>query len=187
MEKANYSQLELFSQAKGSSGSGASVSHTDLSRIWRYEKTILILIGFITVGIASFSLGVEKGKHSVMVGVNFQRAQPAQTSMPSRVVSALPAKTLATQPVVIQKQGVVEPPKESPAGGGYTIQVASFQVRNLAQKEAEILKGRGHATLMLSKSGYIVLCVGRFSDKNTARSLLQELKKRYGDCYIRRL
>jgi cell division septation protein DedD len=185
MEKAGYSQLELFSRQRPSAGSGAALPQAFLNRIWRYEKTILILIGFITVGIASFSLGVEKGRHSLMAGTNFQRATVTQPSGPMRS-PAVQIKTGVSQPL-IQKQSVIEPSKEKAGTESYTIQVASFQAKTLAKKEAELLKNRGHAASMFSKNGYTILCVGKFSDKNTARVLLQELKKSYGDCYIRRL
>jgi cell division septation protein DedD len=185
MEKADHSQLELFSRQRPSAASDVALPQAFLSRIWRYEKTILIIIGFITVGIASFSLGVEKGRHSVMAGTNFQRATVTQPSGPM-TAPAVQVKIAASQPL-IQKQPVIEPLKEKAGVAGYTIQVASFQAKTLAQKEAERLKGRGHAAIMLSKNGYTILCVGKFSDKNTARVLLQELKKSYTDCYIRRL
>ncbi|MFH0738692.1 MAG: SPOR domain-containing protein [Candidatus Omnitrophota bacterium] len=164
MNKANHSQLELFSHSRGASA-GSVLSQNFLSRIWHYEKAILTIIGFIIVGIISFSFGVEKGRRTLISRdsvVIKQTVQPIQRA---------PAQ------VIIQNQ----------AEGVYTIQVASFQTRNLAQKEEQLLKNRGHQTLLLAKSGYIVLCVGKFSDKNTARAKLSELKKRYGDCYIRRL
>ncbi len=177
MQNSGHSQLELFSRGKGAGAAPAALPYTFLSRIWRYEKTILVVIGLITVGIVSFSLGVEKGRHSVMQGNVFQRGSSQRPAAPEHSTVAAAAKPPAA----------IETPRESATTTGYTIQVASFQTKTLAQKEADFLKSKGHLTLMLSKKGYTVLCVGKFSDKDTARTLLQELKKRYGDCYIRRV
>jgi cell division septation protein DedD len=69
----------------------------------------------------------------------------------------------------------------------YTVQVASYKNRQAAQKEIEILKKRGMKPLILYKGKYLVVCVGSFPDRKAAQSLLWELKKRYGDCIVRRL
>ncbi|PIP19833.1 MAG: hypothetical protein COT38_04380 [Candidatus Omnitrophica bacterium CG08_land_8_20_14_0_20_41_16] len=85
----------------------------------------------------------------------------------------------------------VEPPKQPPVvltqQGPYTIQVASFKTNLYAQKEAELLKQRGFKALTLKRGKYIILCVGNFPNKETARPLLSELSKYYKSCYIRRL
>ncbi|MBM3255567.1 MAG: SPOR domain-containing protein [Candidatus Omnitrophica bacterium] len=167
MDKANHSQLELFSHSK-LPGAGGVLSQNFFSRIWRYEKSVLIIIGFIIVGVVSFSFGVEKGRSSGISRDSLAIRQATTQPKPQAPPAA---------------QAIIRDQTER----AYTIQVASFQTRNLAQKEEQLLKSRGHQTLLLAKSGYIVLCVGKFSDKNTARVLLSELKKRYGDCYIRRL
>ena len=54
------------------------------------------------------------------------------------------------------------------------------------EKDIE-LKKKGLSTLVLPKGRFIVLCVGRFSDKQTAQPVLTELKKQYRDCFIRRI
>ncbi|MFH1127974.1 MAG: SPOR domain-containing protein, partial [Candidatus Omnitrophota bacterium] len=71
--------------------------------------------------------------------------------------------------------------------GNYTIQVASYQTKKGAQKEAEIIKKKGLSVSVLSKGAYSILCVGNFKDKQKAKLVLVELKKRYRDCFIRRL
>ena len=177
--------MELFSRSRDTSGAGGAFSQSFISRIWRYEKTVLIIIGFIIVGVISFSWGVEKGKRALMPRDDFHRARIPPASIATRQAATPKSPQQATP--VRQKEDVSGPQKEKAPTGVYTVQVASFQTKAFAQKEEEGLKSRGHQTLLLGKNGYIILCVGKFSDKDTARALLLELKKRYGDCYIRRL
>jgi hypothetical protein len=161
-EKEDNLQLELFTQSKDTSDSRSrTFSKSFLAYIWNYEKTILIIIAVVITGIVSFSLGVEKGKRLAML-----------ENSPAGFVEQ--REEVIKQPVPIEKEN-------------YVIQLASYKIKTHAQKEVELLKKRGLSPLVLSKGSYIVLCVGNISNKETARSLLSELKKRYRDCYITRL
>lgn len=175
MGEKYYSQLELFSQPKDSLGAKKGVFNPFLNRIWNYEKTILIIIGFMITGIVSFSLGVEKGKKITMLKSNssLDTATQKQISPSPEIPTA--QQVLTTQPEVTTQ------PKN------YTIQIATYQTKTYAQKEAETLKRKGLVALVLSKGEYTVVCVGSFSNRDAAKSLLPELKKRYRDCFIRRL
>jgi len=165
MESRN-NQLELFSQTRDLGDAKARKAGSPfLAYIWNYEKTILIIIGLVTISIISFSLGVEKGKKLSLAKFN------------SHLDIALTAP--ASIPKVTEKAEEKVP--------GYTIQLASYKTKTHAQKETELLKKRGLSPLVLSKGNYAVLCVGNFSNKQTAQSLLSELRKRYKDCYVRRL
>ena len=62
-----------------------------------------------------------------------------------------------------------------------------IDLRPQAQKEADSLKKRGFAPLILPKGTYTIVCIGNLSDQKTAKPLLSELKKRYQDCFMRRL
>ena len=173
MNRYRHSQLELFSSSKGISKVDSGLSSSFLKRMWGHEKIILIIIGFLITGIVSFSLGVEKGKRLAMLSDSVRET---------------------SQPVVQKQRSVTEPPKavnEAPKvkepAGAYTIQVASYQGKQHAQKEMTILKQKGLLPLILSEKGLTVLCVGNFQSKEMAKSLLSELKKRYRDCYVRRL
>jgi len=181
MDNPNYSQLELFSKA---SGHAEVRSGAFLKRIWAYEKAILTIIGFMVTAVISFSVGVEKGKNmaNVRTAVRFDvAAKPAPavvTAIPRRPqfqpVTQLPVK----QPAAI-RQDVLIP--------GYTIQLASYKNRSLAQKEADQLKKKGLSVSITSKGIFAVLCVGNFQTKETAQSMLSELEKQYRGCFIRRI
>lgn len=170
MDKKSHSQLELFSQPKGYSELKTQDNYNAfLSYIRNYEKIILIIIGFIVTGIISFSLGVEKGRTVV------RPPSPIQT------IDKSPLEPPKKQDSIKQPQ-----PKEEKIQN-YTIQLASYKTKAHAEQEAERLRKKGISPLVLSKGAYTVLCVGNFPDEKSAKSLLPELKKRYQDCFIRRL
>ena len=180
MDKEYNHQLELFSQTKAYNQAGAGVSKAFISYISKYEKTILIIIGFVITGIASFSLGVEKGKSFTMLKTD------------SRLDIAVKPKPTLPVPVPkqINKNQQYQPVKKEELKEyiqNYTIQVASFLNRLNARKEADILKRKGLSPLVLSKGKFSIVCVGNFSKREEAESLLSKLRKQYQDCRIRRL
>lgn len=192
MEKANHYQLELFTQTGRCRFSQPKEEGRNrfLSELWRYEKALLIIIGFIITAVSSYSLGVEKGKRNAMLknNSNLDIAVKKQVSGPSShtkeiVIQDLPEITNTAQPSTPKKIQLQIPIQTQ----NYTIQLATYQASTYAQKEAEKLKKRGLLPLVLPKGEYQVLCVGNFSNRNAAASLLSELKKQYRDCFIRRL
>jgi len=70
---------------------------------------------------------------------------------------------------------------------GYTIQVATFKNRQLALREAQSLQSEGLSPMVFTKGDYIVLCVGKFSNQDSAQPLLIQLQRTYAGCRIRRL
>jgi len=171
MEKEGNLQLELFKQSESAAHSGKSgFSSSFLAHIWNYEKTILIIIAIAITSIISFSLGVEKGKKLVMLNSDSRVSAPAIIQRPLVNSTEEPIK----QPAIQGKEN-------------YVIRLASYKMKTHAQEEAQLLKKRGLSPLVLSKGSYILLCVGNISNKQTAQSMLVELKKRYKDCYITRL
>jgi len=70
---------------------------------------------------------------------------------------------------------------------GYTIQIATFKGQDNAQQEITALKKQGLIPVLRPSGKYKVLCVGNFPNQETAKSLLTQLKRKYRDCYIRRL
>jgi hypothetical protein len=202
VEKEEHSQLELFSQERGSTQlrSKKQFSGSLLGYIANYEKIILLIIGFIITGVVSFCLGVEKGKSAAGPRLNLQfdmAQEPVLKTPPAKKTqnenSSLPVNS-ETQTGLIARAGqnsafkkqIIQPVAQQ-AQGGYTIQVASFQARDYAQRETEKLKKEGFYALILSKGSYSVVCVGNFADKATAQPSLSKLKQSYRDCYLRRL
>ncbi|MCX5706632.1 MAG: SPOR domain-containing protein, partial [Candidatus Omnitrophica bacterium] len=93
---------------------------------------------------------------------------------------------LVSSPIVVKNAPLSRKPVALKING-YTIQVASFNNKSYALKEAEFLKKKGLVPLLFSNGNYIILCVGNFPNKETAQPLLSELNKRYPNCSIRRL
>lgn len=160
MERKTPAQLELFSEIKSHGRFSSGASNSFFGYINKNERAILVLIGFIVVGITSFCLGVEKGKR--------QSVKPSES------------------PVSLQGNSVTAPPLGQGVTG-FTIQLASYKTTKYAQKEAEALKRKGFSPFVVSRGDYVAVCVGNFPDKNVAKNMLAELKKQYRDCYIRRL
>jgi len=69
----------------------------------------------------------------------------------------------------------------------YTIQVATFKNKQLALGEVGLLLREGLTPLAFAKGDYIVLCVGKFSNQESAQPLLIQLQRTYAGCRIRRL
>ena len=180
MEK-EYNQLELFSQEKGINQANPRSSKAFLAYISKYEKIILTLIGFVVTGIIFFSLGVEKGKRYIVPKNDFQIDVAAKPAQAPAIIPAPKQVTVNPQNQPVKK----EETKESLMN--YTIQVASFSNKINAQKEVEGLKKKGLSPLVLYKGKFSIVCVGNFSKREEAESLLPKLKKQYQDCRIRRL
>lgn len=70
---------------------------------------------------------------------------------------------------------------------GYTIQVATFKSKQLALREVQLLLKEGLTPLVFAKGGYIILCVGKFSNQESAQPLLIQMQRTYAGCRIRRL
>ncbi|HTY45597.1 MAG TPA: SPOR domain-containing protein [Patescibacteria group bacterium] len=214
MEKDN-SQLELFSQVKGGGSFNNSAPASFLSYIRAYEKTLLVIIGFIITGVVAFSFGVEKGRNSQTAPTGqllalrpvSRQTQAHQVVMSRQVPYQAPVPQVATprqvpyqttvpqvataQPAaprqVLHQAPVPQVATSQAAVGTYTIQLGSFQSKEYAQLEANALRKRGLSPILLSQGSYTVLCVGKFVSKDAAQSLLSELTKQYRGCYIRRL
>ncbi len=165
--------------------------------------------------VASFSIGVERGKRTA-------RPAPERGIRTAALRSPVP-KTLPAEPAREQASPQVSPPaeekrdwrsekpemeiarmsvplpgaaetqagrEENPAdekAGMYTVQVASFRKDKFAQQEAKTLKKKGYEIFVIPKGKYSIVCVGRFSQRRQAQDFSAELRKKYKDCIIRSL
>ncbi|MFC1592932.1 SPOR domain-containing protein [Candidatus Omnitrophota bacterium] len=187
----NQFQLELFKQhqytPKHPGKDKKRVNFFSFIRI--HEKATSIIIVFFITSLFAFSLGVERGKRIVSQkgndkngrriiaqrsGDNLKAVQPRKEK---NVDAAVKSKTATPQKKEITRKTLPE----------YTIQVATFKTHDYAQKEATRLKQKGINALLISKGGFVIVCVGNFSQKQEANPSLTKLKKTYHDCFIRRL
>lgn len=171
MLKANCSQLELFEAGKSIERRETKACSLFLFQIKNHEKAILMFIALIITAVTSFSLGIEKGKRSL--------------KFENRIMNSV-IKDEFIQPM-LKKESDFKQQQIKESLENYTIQVASYQTRTHAEKEAKALKKRGFSALVLSKGKYIIVCVGNFNDKEKAQSSLPQLRKSYRDCFIKKL
>lgn len=193
MNRPVHSQLEIFSEAGNNALSEQSSRGSLAEYFGRYEKAILVAIALIITGTVSFCLGIEKGRkggHTAAAPAAAVSTQKVSPPVPPPVISQ-PSKVKEKEPpreLVLKAQPLPgERQVNTQLQGGFTIQLATFQSRSYAQKAADGLKKRGLSPLVIPKGEYTILCVGNFSTKNRAASVLPEFKKKYRDCYIRRL
>lgn len=168
MEREKSIQLELFSQEARRAQERSDSPRHPLFYVRGYERVILTIISVLIAAVISFSLGVEKGKRIASL-----------KQVPVVEPAIIETKTKQDTAVTQQVERIEEP--------RYTIQLASYKTRSYAEREAEGLRKKGLSPLIVKKGDYMVLCVGKFSDKDNARPLLAELRKRYQGCYIRGL
>lgn len=192
-------------------------SRCGCSFIRRYEKTIALIIGFLATGVIAFSAGAERGKQIVKPGAAVPvRAPDIKKPLSgytlqrgASVVSPpqpalLPPTARALRPEVLTRKepfrgagdpsggqgAAINSPQRRPSDAGtqrYTIQLVTYKARSTAEKEAGLLRKSGYSVVILSRSGYNVLCAGTFSTKESAQPVLAQLKQRYNDCHVRRL
>lgn len=134
------------------------------------EKLIFLTIGLILFAILTFSLGVERGKRiKEKIAADLQEDQLAE-------------QTQQQKEEAIKEEATVELKKE----GNFTIQVVSYKQKELAQKEIEILKRKYSDVFIVQNGQYYEICVGNFSNKQEAKQIVNDLNKRYKDCFIKK-
>jgi len=149
-----------------------------------YEVLIIVLIGVLLVASVIFSLGVERGRNEMPAPVQPVVAAPAPAEPVVLVVAEAP-KPLPKAPAA----ATIAPVKNIPVAAAdkpYTIQVASYKARDLAEKEITRLKATGYPAEIIKKGDYFVLCVGSFANKDAAKQTLAAMEKRYKGCLIRK-
>ena len=191
MENQNTSQLELFYQTGEHYESKTASAHSSLwSKVRTHEKTVLLCMGFLITALLSFSLGVQRGKNLAALDavsrfdIASKDATPA--AQPQKQGSKF-IKETNQSPITPSAEVTTQAPAFKELLLNYTIQVASYQSRTEAQRVADALRKKGVATLTLGKGKYTALCIGNFSNKNKAEATLTQLRKKYRDCFIRRL
>jgi hypothetical protein len=178
--------------------------------VFSHQSVIIVFICAIMLLIASFSLGVEKGK-LVAKNTFSQEKSPAipataasavsagltgtGTQKPQTAVALTAAASTAKEPAGTQKPGPaitnLEPAPTATAtpaaAGGYTIQVASLKSASAARDLSETLAKKGISSFTRVSGDYTIVLAGNFSKKEEAQQGLKTLKKTYTDCYVRKI
>ena len=155
--------------------------------------TILLVMTFVL----AFSFGVERGKGIQPVTLTEEKINledkgqnaiigPPASAERVKIKDKIIVSKESKQDKSSQKKGIKKEDKQLPQGH-YTIQVASFKLKDRATQEARQLEKTGHQIFVLSKGSYSIVCVGKFEQKEQADKLSQKLKGRYRDLMLRRL
>lgn len=157
------------------------------------ENSFFIIIVFVMLMIACYSLGVEKGKHLVALNNNINQytnpigieEKKAQTEPAVSIIEEPrkekirleTARTEKAKPQAISK----EPIRNKPY-----IQVATFRTDKYAGKEINRLKSKGYRPFILCSGKFRQVCVGGYKDKTDAEKALKNLRRLYADCILRK-
>ncbi len=201
-------QFELFPKAKESPAYPERRTFFGGKLSLSIENVTILMMAVVVIMVMSFSLGMEKGKRvsksmilrmlhpDLAVQEALQpsvapEAEATNLNPDSKIEGPAPAPTPLAQ---LDKNAAgsgapdrAESGEEKVVDKFYTIQVASFKKRDMAQKEAMQLQDKGYDIMVVPKGQYSIVCVGKFPAEEEAKVVSQELKKKYKDCLIRRL
>ena len=179
--KDNYSYL---ADIKKDTHSGSSSFTVALPQ----QSVIILVLCVVMLLVASFTLGVERGKL-------IARNKIAPPAAPWEKVAS-PAPTAGTSPketAVLKRQETRPEPatasvKEAePVAGNYVIQVASLKTEQAASRLAETLTKDGCPSFTKTSGDYVVVLAGTFRKREEAQSRIGELKKTFTDCFIKKI
>lgn len=198
------SQFELFPGTESNYDTTLKTRYHFAPVTLSWDNIIIAGIVIVILLTLFFSLGVERGRKLInpsgdSAQVNQGKGEGRLTDLPAAkqmpIEQLLPEQSekesMMMKPSVMDSpQKIVAPAQESISGSGvsrYTIQVASFKEMEYAQREAADLKKKGYDILLLPKGGHVIVCVGKFTNKEKAVVTQNRLKKQYKDCLVRRL
>ena len=199
MEKKGI-QAELF-QPINHSGKSSYQSRNSLfdhmSLTLRFDQLLLVLIVLVMVNVIVYSTGVEAGKKrykslweaerlkNQLITLELSRqvkALPepevtpfAETEQPALSESRLPIVTDSTK---TNESRLPDPFSEAVVHlqGKYTIQLATYYAKQDAERQLTKLKERGLNGFTIPSGRYIQVCVNSFASRQTATSMLMQLK-----------
>jgi cell division septation protein DedD len=204
--KSNYSYLSGVKNEDLREGASINV-------VFSNQSIIIILICVFMSLVASFSLGVEKGKLiarnnltddrplGAVVSITPQASvAPEAIKIPNQMVPITPAsnskagipsvKQEANQnilPLVQTATPIVEIKDNAVPKKGYTIQVATLNTKESAKSLCDVLAKKGIAAFSRPSGKYMIVLAGDFAKKEEAQAKLRELKKTYTDCFIKKI
>jgi hypothetical protein len=180
----------------------------------RHDQVILAAIAGLIGLTVVFATGVERGKQLVRAeraswvrspvdapggakrvttpsrDRESQNAARPDAVRPASVPLKLPTEVSPkSTPKVTAPVKVASAPPASSAGSAsrYAVQVVTYRTPQLAKRELNRLHASGEPGFLVMRNGYTVVYAGPFPSKAHARDKVTELKRRYGDCFIKTL
>ncbi len=151
------------------------------------QSVIILVLCVVMLLVASFTLGVERGK---LVSRNTALAPAAPWE---RVAATPEAGTAPQKAVATTRQDAAPAPatavdkKDGPGTENYVIQVASLKTKQAASRLAEMLTQEGWPSFTKTSGDYVVVLAGSFRKREEAQDRIGELRKTYTDCFIKKI
>ncbi len=204
------SQFELFPGAPGASPHKEKSQFSFQAWALTVENMVVVCVVFLMALIIAFAFGVEQGKRlqisqadSVAVPeVSLKSTQPSVVQQVEEpVISAAAVDPVGAAKMVIAKTAEDDFLKNAEKGADaeksvdktpsldtiHTIQVASFQQQERADREAGTLVKKGFDAFVVKKGSYYIVCVGKYNERSQAMRTFKDMRKIYKDCLIRSL
>lgn len=153
-----------------------------------YEKIILVIIFFILTLTLVFSLGVEQGKE-LRSDIPLQEAVSSiETSEKKEVDNEI--KPVAENKIVVKKTEFKTP--RNPQNKilkdvFFTIQVVTYKDRQRAKTEKMLIEKLGLRAFIIKSGKYFLVCAGDFDEISAAQNKLPSLRKKYNDCFVKKI
>lgn len=133
-----------------------------------YENVIFLIIAFIMTSLMFFSLGVEKGRREkTRIG---EERPPLDLKMPG----------VEEKKIEIPKRAEKHPKIK------YVIQLAAFTNITSAEEEAGKLKKEGYLAKIKTSGSYYQVFLEGFDNRKNAERILEKLRGKYNDGYIKK-
>ncbi|UCD15595.1 MAG: SPOR domain-containing protein [Candidatus Omnitrophota bacterium] len=160
------------------------------------DTFVLLLVVVVLLFVLAFSLGVERGRKVAsrkieddkfnLEAVNLAQDNAALDLEYSRWEDKKQAVKESKKIALVDKKAPQDKGASS-VNKQYIIQIATYLKEKIALEEAEKLKEKEYQVSVSKKGDYTVLFVGEFQKREEAQKTMQSLRKRYKDCFIRRL
>ena len=140
------------------------------------EHILTMLIVLFILCVLAFSMGVWRGKsikniNKISKTISLDNAQrPSTTAVKTEVQ------------VLQHDKGIAKDPKKP-----YTIQLVAYKNKDRAFEEVNHLKTRGYHSRIITRGGFYQVCVGQYKNLKEAKRDMKALRKRYKDCFLRRI
>ena len=158
------------------------------------DTLVVCIIAGLMFNVIVFAMGMERGKVLNGSAAVIPEEKP-QTRMVQAVRPKPQAAAVETQAV---KQEITAEEKEpqtkktetaeektAPAENSYIIQLVTYSSDNNAKEEMNTLEQNGISGFVLKKGEYYVVYAGAYPSKSAALEKLNDLKKRYKDCFVK--
>lgn len=129
---------------------------------------------------------------SVVVPESISSVRAERDDQPGTGISPVAEKPIEPKDVIVQKEVKVpeiQTPQVDPSSFKFTVQIASFKKKSLADKMVEELAGKKYKGFIMSKDlkeagVWYRVYVGQFNSKKEAEAMLETIKKDYKGSFI---